>query len=309
MPPAMPFQLNTGRLRDQWHTMTRTGRAPRLLAHTEAPFVALNPRDAQSLGIREGDLVDVFNRDAQGERQSLLLLASLDKGQRDGEVFVPIHWNGQFASHGLVNRLIASVADPVSGQPESKFAWVGVRAVTVQHWAVVISREPVNTEPFDFWVRTPVKDGWRTLVARTRLPTADTELAWQQWLAMLAEGREKIEGSNTVSGEYRALLCHGSRIEAAVFAGTAREGLPETPWLQTLLQHTVNTESWQLLHRQETSALNAGRIICSCFRVSEERILEAIAKGARSTEDLGKTLRCGTNCGSCIPELKQLLPL
>ena len=309
MPPAMPFQLNTGRLRDQWHTMTRTGRAPRLLAHTEAPFVALNPRDAQSLGIREGDLVDVFNRDAQGERQSLLLLASLDKGQSDGEVFVPIHWNGQFASHGLVNRLIASVADPVSGQPESKFAWVGVRAVKVQHWAVVISREPLNTEPFDFWVRTPVKDGWRTLVARTRLPTADTELAWQQWLATLAEGREKVEGSNTLSGEYRALLCHGSRIEAAVFAGTAREGLPATPWLQTLLQHTVNTESWQLLHRQETSALNAGRIICSCFRVSEERILEAIAKGARSTEDLGKTLRCGTNCGSCIPELKQLLPL
>jgi assimilatory nitrate reductase catalytic subunit len=309
MPPGMPFQLNTGRLRDQWHTMTRTGRAPRLLAHTDAPFVALNPRDAQSLGIREGDLVDVFNRDAQGERQSLLLLASLDKGQRDGEVFVPIHWNAQFASHGLVNRLIASVTDPVSGQPESKFAWVGVRAVKVQQWAVFISREPLNTEPFDFWVRTPVKDGWRTLVARTRLPTADTELAWQHWLAALAEGREKIEVSNIVSSEYRALLCHGSRIEAAVFAGTARTGLPATHWLQTLLQHSVNAESWQLLQRQETSALNAGRIICSCFRVSEERILEAIAKGARSTEDLGKALRCGTNCGSCIPDLRQLLPL
>ena len=309
MPPGMPFQLNTGRLRDQWHTMTRTGRAPRLLAHTDAPFVALNPRDAQSLGIREGDLVDVFNRDTQGERQSLLLLASLDKGQRDGEVFVPIHWNAQFASHGLVNRLIASVTDPVSGQPESKFAWVGVRAVKVQQWAVFISREPLNTEPFDFWVRTPVKDGWRTLVARTRLPTADTELAWQHWLAALAEGREKIEASNTDSGEYRALLCHESRIEAAVFAGAARTGLPATAWLQTLLQHTANAESWQLMQRQETSALNAGRIICSCFRVSEERILEAIAKGARSTQDLGKALRCGTNCGSCIPDLRQLLPL
>jgi len=177
----------------------------------------------------------------------------------------------------------------------------------VQQLAVFISREPVSTEPFDFWVRTPVKEGWRTLVARTRLPTPDTELTWQQWLAMLTNGREKIEVSNTVSGEYRALLCHGSRIEAAVFASTARTGLPATPWLQTLLQHTVNAESWQLLQRQETSALNAGRIICSCFRVSEERILEAIAKGARSTEDLGKMLRCGTNCGSCIPDLRLLL--
>jgi len=307
MPPGMPFQLNTGRLRDQWHSMTRTGRAPRLLAHTEAPFVALHPRDAQSLGIRAGDLVDVHTRDASGARQSLLLLASLDKGQRDGEVFVPIHWNAQFASHGDVNRLVASVTDPVSGQPESKFAWVGVRAVKVRRWAVVISREPVGTESFDYWVRTPVKGGWRTLLADTRVPTSDSEQAWQQWLARLAEGREKIEIANPVSGDYRALLCHGSHIEAAVFSGAARAGLPETPWLQTLLQHTVNAESWQLLERQETSALNAGRIICSCFRISEERIVEAIAKGARSTEELGKTLRCGTNCGSCIPDLQQLL--
>ena len=307
MPHDLPFQLNTGRLRDQWHTMTRTGRAPRLLAHTEAPFVALSPRDAQSLGIREGDLVEVFNRDARGERQSLLLLASLDSGQRDGEVFVPIHWNDQFASHGRVSRLVASITDPVSGQPESKFAWVGVRAVKVQRWAVVLSRAPLSDGPFDYWVRTPVNGGWRTLLAQTRLLSEDTQTRWQHWLQALGTGHEKIEVSNTVSGDYRALLCHDTRIETAVFAGQARAGLPETPWLQTLLLHTVNAESWQLLKRNESSALNAGRIICSCFRVSEERILAAIANGARSTEDLGKALRCGTNCGSCIPELTQLL--
>jgi assimilatory nitrate reductase catalytic subunit len=113
--------------------------------------------------------------------------------------------------------------------------------------------------------------------------------------------------SSTVSAEYRALLCQDTHIETAIFAGPARAGLPETPWLQTLLQHTVNAESWQLLQRNESSALNAGRILCSCFRVSEERILEAIGKGARSAEALGKALRCGTNCGSCIPELEQLL--
>ncbi len=307
MPPDLPFMLNTGRLRDQWHSMTRTGRAPRLLAHTEAPLVALSPRDAQSLGIREGDLVDVFNRDAQGARQSLLLLASLDAGQRDGEVFVPIHWNDQFASHGRVARLVASVTDPVSGQPESKFAWVGVRAVKAQRWAVVLSREPLRAPPFDYWVRTPLSGGWRTLLAQTRLSSQDAEAQWQQWLQALAAGHEKIEVSNTVSGEYRALLCQDTHIETAVFASPARAGLPATPWLQTLLQHTVSSESWQLLRSNESSALNAGRIICSCFRVSEERILDAIGKGARSREALGKALRCGTNCGSCIPELEQLL--
>jgi len=213
----------------------------------------------------------------------------------------------QFASHGRVARLIASVTDPVSGQPESKFAWVGLRAVKVQRWAVVLSREPLHDTPFDYWVRTPLSGGWRTLLAQTRLPSADTAAQWQRWLQGLSSGYEKIEVSNTVSGEYRALLCQDTRIETAVFAGAARTGLPETPWLQTLLQHTVGSESWQLLRRNESSALNAGRIICSCFRVSEERIVDAIGKGARSTDALGKALRCGTNCGSCIPELEQLL--
>ncbi len=307
MAPDTPFQLNTGRLRDQWHTMTRTGRAPRLLAHTEAPFVALHPRDAQSLGVREGDLVSLYSRAADGARQTLLMAAKLESGQREGEVFVPIHWNAQFASHGRVSSLIASVTDPVSGQPESKFAWVGVRAVKVQRWAVVISREPVSTEAFDYWVHTPVAGGWRTLLADMRMPCEETTKTWLSWLATLACGREKIEFSNTVSGDYRALFCSGTQIDVAVFAGSARAGLPETPWLQTLLAHELNADSWQLLRRQESSAINAGRIICSCFRVSEASIREAIATGARSVEELGKRLRCGTNCGSCIPELRQLL--
>lgn len=307
MAPDTPFRLNTGRLRDQWHTMTRTGRAPRLLAHTEAPFVAINPRDAQSLGVREGDLVTLFVRNAQGERQSLLMQSTLDSGQRDGEVFVPIHWNAQFASHGRVSALIASVTDPVSGQPESKFAWVGLRTVKVKRWAAVISREPVSPGPFDFWVHTPVEGGWRSLLADTSMPSEEGERAWQDWFTILAAGHDKIELSNTVNSDYRALLCRDARIDVAVFAGSARAGLPETPWLQTLLHHEVDSQSWRLLERKETSALNAGRIICSCFRVSEEQISVAINYGARSTEALGKALRCGTNCGSCIPELKQLL--
>lgn len=113
--------------------------------------------------------------------------------------------------------------------------------------------------------------------------------------------------SNTVSGDYRALLCKDSLIEFALFASPERSGVPDTTWLQTLLDHQVNPQSWRLLARQETSSVNAQRIICSCFRVSEERIRGAIAGGANSVESLGKELRCGTNCGSCIPELKQLL--
>ena len=302
-----PFLLNTGRLRDQWHTMTRTGRAPRLLAHTGAPFVAMNPRDALSKGIREGDLVRLHNIDSHGERQEMLLQANIDSGLRDGDVFVPIHWNDQFAANSRISRLIAPRTDPISGQPESKYAFVGLQGIKVQRWVALISREPVPVGPFDFWVKTPVTDGWHTLLADTAIPTKQTEEAWQTWISNLLPGLEKIELSNTVSGDYRALLCRDQHIEIALFAGRERSLLPDIHWLQSLFNHKVDSQSWRLLARQEVSAIGANRMICSCFRVTEQQISAAIDKGARSAEDLGRALRCGTNCGSCIPELKQLV--
>lgn len=302
-----PFQLNTGRVRDQWHTMTRTGRSPRLLAHTSAPYVAMNPRDAQSKGIREGDLVQVYTHTSAGKTAALVLQATIDAGMRDGDVFVPIHWNEQFASDGLVAKLIASVTDPISGQPESKFAQVGLKAVKTQRWVALLSRTPIDTSAFAYWVRTPLSEGQLYLLADTSAPGGEAQQSWQSWLDSLAQGLEKIELSNTASGDYRALLCKASRIEHAVFASPRRSGIPDSAWLQTLLDHQVNPQSWRLLARQETSAVNSQRIICSCFRVSEQRIRDAVAAGAHSAEALGKELRCGTNCGSCIPELTQMV--
>ncbi|MGB4248728.1 MAG: molybdopterin-dependent oxidoreductase, partial [Pseudohongiellaceae bacterium] len=302
-----PFLLNTGRLRDQWHTMTRTGRTPRLLAHTSAPFVAMNPRDAMSKGIREGDLVRLHNNDSRGTQQELVLEARIDDGMRDGDVFVPIHWNDQFAANSRVSRLIAPVTDPYSGQPESKFAPVGLQAIKSQRWVAVVSREPLPTEIFDYWVKTPVNGGWRYLLAETMIATSESDAAWANWMTTLQRGLEKIELSNTVTGDHRMLLCRDQQIEIALFAGKQRSTLPEAEWLQSLLDHKVDTHSWRLLARQETVALNSGRVICSCFRITEQQIVGAIDKGARSAEDLGRALRCGTNCGSCIPELKQLI--
>ncbi len=300
-----PFVLNTGRLRDQWHTMTRTGRSARLLAHTPAPFVALNPRDARSKGIVAGDLLRVHAHTRGHGTQSLVLQAAIDRGLRDGDVFIPIHWNDQFASSARVSVLIDAVTDPVSGQPESKYAHVGLTPVRVKRWAVVLSRTPVDTTPFAYWVRTPVKGGDVTLVAQTEGDENDGR--WQGWLDALGAGLEKITVANSASGDYRALLCGESRIERAVFATPAAGGLPELTWLQSLLSHRLDEHSWRLLTRQPPSDLAAQRILCSCFQVSEARIREAIEGGATTPEALGKALRCGTNCGSCIPELQQLI--
>lgn len=302
---ATPFILNTGRLRDQWHTMTRTGLSPKLLSHSRDPIVTINPRDAQSLGLREGDLVSVFNSDTLGQKQSITLSVNINASVPYESLFVPIHWNEQFTSNARVNKLVAPVTDPISGQPELKFAQVGIRPVKVLLWLSVISRNPIETEPFDFWVKTPVVNGWHYLLAQTQ---HEDEQGWRDWMSRTLNGLGKIELSNTVMHDYRTLGCADNRIEVAIFANPKREKLPETNWLQELLQHKVSTETWRLLTRLEVNSLSRNRIICSCFQISEEQIKTAVIQGATSTAALGEKLRCGTNCGSCIPELAQFLP-
>ena len=123
-----PFVLNTGRVRDQWHTMTRTGLSPRLGQHTPEPFVEIHPDDAAALELKD------FARVATAHGEGIFKVA-LNDGQQRGSVFVPIHWNGETASAARVCELVAPHTDPFSGQPEAKatpasvtpveFAWRG----------------------------------------------------------------------------------------------------------------------------------------------------------------------------------------
>lgn len=299
-----PFTLNTGRLRDQWHTMTRTGLSQRLMSHSPFPVASINPRDARNFGIREGDLVSVFNTDSQSRKQSLTLSANIDAGIADEQLFIPMHWNDQFASNARVSKLIPSVTDPYSGQPESKFARVGLRATPAFLWLSAISRTPLEQGPFDFWVQTRLAGGWHYLLADTK---GENESAWLDWISSVQNGYEKIELSNTLMHDYRTLGCKNKRIEVAIFANPKREKLPEISWQYELFNHPVDAQSWRLLTRHEGNSLAQNRIICSCFQVSEQQIKEAIAQGANSTAELGTKLRCGTNCGSCLPELAQFL--
>src|SRR5690606_16390306 len=139
--------------------------------------------------------------------------------------------------------------DPVSGQPESKFALIGFKPVAVRQWAAVLSREPIDTDGFSYWVRTPASGGQVTLIAECE---SDEPGRLQAWRETLDPALEKIELSNSVTGSYRALLCREAQIQFAVFVSPQKSGLPDTQWLQTLLQHTVSEQSWRLLARQET---------------------------------------------------------
>jgi ferredoxin-nitrate reductase len=117
-----PFILTTGRIRDQWHTMTKTGKVSKLNQHSPQAFAELHPHDAVALGVAEGDLVTVTSR-----RGEVRVAARLSAGLRPGMVFLPMHWGKQLGSDlNRANNVTSGALDPLSKEPDLKFCAVQV---------------------------------------------------------------------------------------------------------------------------------------------------------------------------------------
>ncbi|MEH6558851.1 MAG: nitrate reductase [Oceanicoccus sp.] len=309
-PPAMPKQqlsvdyplaLNTGRLRDQWHTMTRTGRASRLLAHIDQPFVAVHPVTAVKHDLDEGDLAQV--KTAHGKIE---IMVQFDSSLKLNQLFVPIHWNNQFASNARVGTLIASTTDAVSGQPEFKFTAAALGKVLTPGAAVLVSRNRLNCDGFISWSVSPLDNNQGYLY---RVAVTDT-FNWQDFIAIkrLADrgsAQAYEHYSNASRSDHRFICYSEQQIELAIFSHVDKHQLPSRGWLQQLFSQTVNGDYWSLIAGSDQP--DPGKQICACFNVSERRIIQTIEEGARSAVELGEQLQCGTNCGSCIPELNNLL--
>ena len=215
---AFPLILNTGRLRDQWHTMTRTGVAPRLAAHCGEPFVAVNPDDAVLDRLEENGFARV-----ESESGAALLRVRITPDQPRGTVFAPIHWNLQFAAAGGVGPLIAAVTDPVSGQPELKHTPVRLTPWKPAWRGVLVSRRRL-VPAADYWARTAAENCWIYPLAGEALPT-DLE-AWASALVGLAAGR--LEFHDSRRGTHRWANLPGGRLEACLMLAHLRHrlGLP-----------------------------------------------------------------------------------
>ncbi|MFI0817108.1 molybdopterin-dependent oxidoreductase [Streptomyces sp. NPDC021098] len=119
-----PYLLNTGRLQHQWHTLTKTGKVAKLNKLNPGPFVELHPRDAERLGVAEGDAVEVASR-----RGRAVLPAVVTDRVRPGNCFAPFHWNDLFGEYLSVNAVTNDAVDPVSFQPEFKVCAVSLAKV------------------------------------------------------------------------------------------------------------------------------------------------------------------------------------
>jgi len=299
-----PLRLNSGRIRDQWHTMTRTGKSARLSGHIIEPYVELHPDDALEHSVQEGELARVCSQ--WGE---LVVRVRVAAGQRQGSVFMPMHWNNQYASKSYVDALVNPVVDPLSGQPEFKHTPVKLLPYRPNWYGFVLSRRRLDVGKASYWSLSRGAGMWRYEIAGD-----DTPDDWAGFsrgiLCRDANKVEWVEYFDSHARRYRAARIEDGKLESCVFIGPSHE-LPERDWLAKLFAEESLDEGERislLSGRPKGAQHDIGRVVCACFNVGMNVIQDAIREQhLTSVEAVGEALKAGTNCGSCQPEIKKLI--
>ncbi len=297
-----PLVLNTGRVRDQWHTMTRSGRSPRLSTHFAEPFVDMHAADAVRFGARDGTLVRVVTRWA---RMVARLRTSGEIAR--GSIFVPIHWNGTNASDARVGALVGPAVDPISGEPEFKNTPARVEPFVVNWYGFALTRGSLALADLTWWT---CAEGGR--FRRYEIAGRSVPRSWGTWARSLVHAESPsdwIDYEDANAGAYRAAYLRDDRLEACLFVGPQPLVLSRS-WLASLFDKprlSASERARVLSSRSQDRSLDAGVTVCACFSVGRNAIETAIAAGCHDLASLGRRLRAGTNCGSCVPELRGLI--
>jgi assimilatory nitrate reductase catalytic subunit len=290
-----PFVLNTGRIRDQWHTMTRTGVSPRLSAHLAEPFIDLHPDDAARLKLAPADLVQLTNPYGRA-----ILRARITRDVQPGQLFAPIHWTGQTAPAGRIDALVPGVVDPASGQPESKAAVTAAARFDAKWYGFAVSTQPMQPQA-DYWATARTQQGWRCELAGSEVPT--------DWAAAASalfglEDAEIQQVTDPARGIARIAFFRNGGLLAALFVSPEPVAV-----MRDYLAAQPGQDAPQILTgASPADQPDPGPMVCACFNVGVNTILSAIeTQSLLSVEAIGAALEAGTNCGSCRPELAALL--
>ncbi len=290
-----PFRLNTGRVRDQWHTMTRSGLSARLAGHLAEPYLDIHPSDAARLQLRAADLAEV-----KSPHGTAILRVRVTDAVTPGQLFAPMHWTGETAPTGRIDALVAAATDPVSGQPESKATVVSVQPMKAAWYGFAISAGAMQPES-DYWALAPTKAGFRAELAGYDAPED-----WEAAARKLFDLPEATATSilDAARGTARVALEQNGRIAAALFVSNKPVAV-----MRDYLATLPGTESPGVLTGKPPADVpDPGAVLCACFGVGINTIVTAIeTDGLMTVEAVGAALEAGTNCGSCRPEIAALL--
>lgn len=299
---GFPLTLNTGRVRDHWHTMTRTGKSARLSAHLAEPFVEIHPRDAMDLGIAPADLVSL-----ESPYGSAIVRALITERQARGNLFVPMHWNDQFAAKARIDALVPPVTDPFSGQPASKNAAVAIRRFSASTYGFAVSASKPSGLDLGYWAVAKARGGWRLELAAETTP--EDWVAWCRKTFGLTGDTEPIGYADGPSGQRRLAFFDGDRLLLALFLAPEPVAVARNWAVEQLsASHTdLRTRFALVAGRPGADRPDPGATVCSCFNVGVNQIVAAVRGGCRSVEAVGRALSAGTNCGSCRAEIRGIV--
>ena len=326
-----PFRLTTGRLRDQWHGMSRTGTVPQLFAHASEPCVQLSKEDATRRLFAEGDLVHVTSR-----RGRQIFPVQISEEVRAGQAFIAMHWGSEFVSgrghaHPAqlgVNALTLSTFDPHSKQPELKHAAVKIlkaelpSRVVAFGWADSGTALALQTRLRPMMARFAFascvlfgreETGTGVLFRAAEEGAIDAELRREvEEQFGIRAGVQVLRYDDRRRGTSRRIRIQNGRLQAVVLVGDCAA----EPWLKDYMESLQSVEQLGRLLLMPTSKppsgfKSRGRIICNCLNVSQNEISEALSTLVHEASErrlplLQQKLHCGTSCGSCLPELKRM---
>lgn len=317
-----PLHLLTGRLRDQWHGMSRTGNVAQLFNHAEEPVIHMSADDMMRRSIKNGDIVRVSNK-----RGSLVLPAQTSDEVKPSQTFIPMHWGSQYM-HGLgVNALMPSAYDKVSKQPELKHTAIKLEKLELP-WRMTVMRTIHNLEVLQklkgflshfeyascglFGRETENHCGMLILrAAHTEAPDDQVIQDIDALLGMTGDA-PLLNYLDAKRGISKRILVETNLENKAEVTGVRLVG--ETlaaAWLKDVMgtgEFSPELRRWALapLSAPPAGQRSRGKIVCNCLDVAENEIIDNIQLGA-DLLTLQNKLKCGTQCGSCVPELKQLV--
>jgi assimilatory nitrate reductase catalytic subunit len=302
------LMLNTGRIRDQWHTMTRTGDVPSLAQHTPEPFLDVHPDDAARAQLVDGSFARIESR--QG---GAIMRVRVTETQSCGEVFAPMHWSESNSSVGPADTLVGGACDPVSGQPELKATAVRVLPQRMAWHGLLLRRACVRLPSPDYWCRIAIEDGFAytlsgvdSLMGADETPDAARILAWLG----NAAASDLAVYADPARGVFRYASFVDGALEACLFIARDRASLPDRVAAATMFREALpdHNRARVLAGVSLSGIASTGPTVCACFAVGRTTIVEAINSGSlTSVAEIGTALRAGTNCGSCLPELATIL--
>jgi len=329
-----PFSLNTGRLRDQWHGMSRTGTIGRLFGHVPEPQIDMHAQDMARLKLVDGDLVQVTSK-----RGSLIIPARASEQVGLSQTFIAMHWGDEMLSGSTsngertagVNALTSPAFCPSSKQPELKHAAVRILKAELP-WRLLCvvwlppadalrAREQLRPlmQAFPFAAVVPFgRERSGVLFRAAAYEPADDALLERIEAMLGLSAKGVLHYADKRRGQRRSMhvvpVADGTRLDGFMLAGD----ISAEAWVKPLLQDELPAQAYGRLllipgAKAPLAVVARGKQVCSCFDVSETQITDCLDTLVGNADDrlvrLQDTLKCGTNCGSCVPELKRLVRL